>query len=233
MEPQERAIGAFLGGIGAVPGAIVGAIGGAWEGEFFSSQKEAGTIESENLGDATQEKNGVGTYSTEITNEINIDSEGIVNAIEGTSYAYLQSGQMIAQQLMQLQYILAAPVHTESTTDGYSTGGSKSTATEQYQEVGITNSEAFLTQESWETATAVDTAHAANLWFTYEISNTGTEYAKEIGDIAFNVYLGDSDLPIYTYFVGPDIGGDGKFHNLMPENCILTLPNRSHYPSNR
>jgi hypothetical protein len=62
----------------------------------------------------------------------------------------------------------------------------------------------------------VDSAHAADLWFTYKVRNTGTEYAREIANLAFNIYIGDDPNPAYTYFVGPDLGGDGKFHNFMP-----------------
>jgi PKD repeat protein len=52
--------------------------------------------------------------------------------------------------------------------------------------------------------------------FTYKVRNTGTEYAREIANLAFNIYIGDDPNPAYTYFVGPDLGGDGKFHNFMP-----------------
>ncbi len=56
--------------------------------------------------------------------------------------------------------------------------------------------------------------------------NTGTEYARQIGNLAFNLYIGDSLDPAYTYFVAPDIGGSGIFQNFMP--------NEEHqYPSRR
>jgi hypothetical protein len=32
-------------------------------------------------------------------------------------------------------------------------------------------------------------------------------------NLAFNIYIGDDPNPAYTYFVGPDLGGDGCFHN--------------------
>jgi hypothetical protein len=101
-------------------------------------------------------------------------------------------------------------------TSGRSHGGAQTTTTEQYEEHTITNGEAFSSEESWGTATAVDSAHAADLWFTYKVRNTGTEYAREIANLAFNIYIGDDPNPAYTYFVGPDLGGDGKFHNFMP-----------------
>ena len=76
------------------------------------------------------------------------------------------------------------------------------TTTEQYEEHTVTNGEAFSSDESWGNATAVDSAHAADLWFTYKVRNTGTEYAREIADLAFNIYIGDDPNPAYTYFVG-------------------------------
>ncbi len=121
-----------------------------------------------------------------------------------------------SEQYYQLQYPLAQPTQTTTNTGGRSWGGAQTTTSTQYQEHTITNGEAFSSDESWSNATAVDSAHAADLWFSYKISNTGTEYAREIGNLAFNVYLDDDPNPIYTYFVAPDLGGDGKFHNFMP-----------------
>ncbi|MBU1750130.1 MAG: hypothetical protein KKA73_20795, partial [Chloroflexi bacterium] len=109
------------------------------------------------------------------------------------------------------------PVPTHTETSGRSWGGSKTTTNEQYEEHTITNGEAFSSSESWGDATAVDSAHAADLWFTYKVRNEGTEYAREIGGLAFNVYIGDDPNPAYTYFVAPDLGGDGQFHNFMPD----------------
>ncbi|GIV80146.1 MAG: hypothetical protein KatS3mg050_4540 [Litorilinea sp.] len=101
-------------------------------------------------------------------------------------------------------------------TAGRSWGGSRTTTVEEYEEHTITNGEAFSSSESWGTATAVDSSHAADLWFTYKVRNTGTEYAREIANLAFNIYIGDDPNPAITYFVGPDLGGDGKFVNFMP-----------------
>ena len=42
------------------------------------------------------------------------------------------------------------------------------------------------------------------------VRNTGTEYAREIANLAFNIYIGDDPNPAYTYFVAADLGGDGN-----------------------
>ncbi|MEA3309758.1 MAG: hypothetical protein U9Q70_09645 [Chloroflexota bacterium] len=124
--------------------------------------------------------------------------------------------RLVYREYYPVQYSLPVPRATESTSSGHSVGGARTTTNTQYEEHTVTNGEAFSSSESWSTATAVDSAHAADLWFTYQVRNTGTEYAREIGDLAFNIYLGDDPNPAYTYFVAPDVGGDGKFHNFMP-----------------
>jgi len=109
------------------------------------------------------------------------------------------------------------PVPTHTETNGRSWGGSQTNTTEQYEEHTVTNGESFSNDESWGTATAVDSAHAADLWFSYLVENTGTDYAREIANLAFNIYLNDDPNPITTYFVGPDLGADPVFRNFQPD----------------
>ena len=73
-----------------------------------------------------------------------------------------------------------------------------------------------MTSQSWGNATAVNTAHAANLTFSYQIKNVGTDYARILQDLAFSIFLGDNPNPIYTYYPANDFGGDGALHNLEP-----------------
>ncbi len=154
--------------------------------------------------------------SVDVVLNNNFDTQGIVNAINGMRYAYNRNGDLIANRLYDIAYVLAQPVRTTTQTQGRSWGGSQTTTHEQYEEHTITNGEAFSSSESWGTATAVDSSHAADLWFTYQVRNTGTEYAREIANLAFNIHIGDDPNPAYTYFVANDVGGDGKFHNFMP-----------------
>lgn len=145
-----------------------------------------------------------------------VDQDNILKAIQGTQYAYLQAGQAISQRLYEISNILSAPKLTQTNSQGESRGGEQSNSTSEYQELSISNGEAFSSEESWGNATAINSAHTADLWFSYSISNYGTEYAKEVGNLAFNIYLNDDPNPVTTYFVGPDLGGDGAFHNFMP-----------------
>jgi PKD repeat protein len=144
-----------------------------------------------------------------------VRTQNVTRGATGVIYSQNPQAQSITiQPIVQAVFPEPRPMLTQ--TSGRSHGGAQTTTTEQYEEHTITNGEAFSSKESWGTATAVDSAHAADLWFTYKVRNTGTEYAREIANLAFNIYIGDDPNPAYTYFVGPDLGGDGKFHNFMP-----------------
>jgi len=150
-------------------------------------------------------------YSQETSDRI-LDIGGHQLRTSGSSTADLMSWYPMAYPSVSVSF---GPTRTEGR--GRSWGGSRTTTHTQYEEHTITNGEAFSTAESWGTATAVDSSHAADLWFTYQVRNTGTEYAREIGNLAFNIYIGDDPNPATTYFVANDVGGDGKFHNFMPD----------------
>ncbi len=165
---------------------------------------------------ANKYSSGTITNTNVITNLINIDLDSVAKGLQGMQLAYTKSGQLIATQLYNLSRVLLMPIRRSSTARGVAKGGSQTVEHAVYEELTITNGEAFSTEESWSTATAVDSAHAADLWFTYKVRNAGTEYAREIANLAFNIYIGDDPNPAYTYFVAPDIGGDGKFVNFMP-----------------
>jgi hypothetical protein len=150
-------------------------------------------------------------------NGANTSSQDRVSDLAGTYYAYSpQSMAWSAFQAYPMAYPSPVFIPSTTVTHGSSHGGAQTTTAEQYEEHTVTNGEAFSSEESWSIATAVDSAHAADLWFTYKVRNSGTEYAREIANLAFNVYIGDDPNPATTYFVGPDLGGDGKFHNFMP-----------------
>ncbi|MCW5850976.1 MAG: hypothetical protein KIT87_12955 [Anaerolineae bacterium] len=135
----------------------------------------------------------------------------------GTGSRFQFSGSnMTSQPIYQLSWPAPPFVPTQTSTHGSSNGGSHTTTHTQYEEQTVTNGQQFGSATSWGTATAVDSAHAADLSFTYKVRNSGTEYAREIANLAFNIYLGDNPNPVYTYFVAPDLGGDGKFHTFMP-----------------
>lgn len=134
-----------------------------------------------------------------------------------TSVVHDQATQVTeASKYQQISYPILQPVPMRTETTGTSIGGAYSTTTSEYQEHTISNGEAFSSGESWAIATAVNSAHAANLRFTYSVRNVGTDYAKEIGNLVFNIYIGEDPNPAYTYHVAPDLGGTGVFKNFIP-----------------
>ena len=136
------------------------------------------------------------------------------------------AGKLLVQQFYEVKY--PAMRSSETATKGQSHGGARTTTTEQYEEHTITNGEAFSSGESWGTATAVDSSHAADMWFSYEVKNIGTDYARQICNVAFNVYIGDDPNPATTYFVSHDLDGDGCFHNFEPgEGHKYSFPSSS------
>jgi len=143
-------------------------------------------------------------------------TQNTVHSFQGTRYAATVEGGVTAVPLYQMTYPSMQIPTIATTSHGSSHGGAQTTTNTQYEEHTVTNGEAFSNGESWGNATALNTVHTADLWFTYKVRNTGTEYARQIGNLAFNLYIGDDPNPAYTYFVAPDLGGSGIFQNFMP-----------------
>ena len=148
------------------------------------------------------------------TNGIDLQNDNQVNSLSSDQY-YLDGSELFLQKYFEIKYPSFTP--TTTTSNGKSWGGSKTITTEEYEEKAITNGNSFSDTESWGDATAVDTVHAADLWFSYSVSNKGTDYAREIRDISFNIFLNDNENPIATYFAANDIGGGGALYNFQPE----------------
>lgn len=126
-----------------------------------------------------------------------------------------------------LTYPLSNFIPTTTNTTGSSTGGSRTTTHTQYEEYAVTEGTAHQITTSEGTATAEDTSHAADLWFAYEIKNIGTDYAREICNISFNIYIGNDSIPAATYFPGNDLG-TGCFLNFRPGES-----HKYSFPSNK
>ena len=131
-----------------------------------------------------------------------------------------KSGTMrvTGQSAIPMSFPMLQPVPTRTETKGSSHGGAHTEEHTTYKEYTTTEANAFSDGESWGDATAVNSVRAAQLTFRYVVRNRGTEYAREIGEIAFSIYIGDDPNPVTTHFVADDIKGDGLIHNLMPGN---------------
>lgn len=147
-----------------------------------------------------------------------IDSSGFFHStLIEPAIAPGEQGEIVVQPTIHISYPVIRQSPTRTETTAHSVGGAQTTTTEQYQELMVTNGEAFGTEETWGSATAVDSSYAAEIWFSYNVSNQGTDYAREIENLVFNLYLGNDPDPFYTYLVAPDLGGDGTFTNFMPD----------------
>ncbi len=133
---------------------------------------------------------------------------GATMASDGTS--------LDVRTVYPITYPAPAFVPTETHTSGSSKGGAHTTTHTQYEEHAITEGTTKQFGTSWGTATAENSAHAADLWFAYEIRNVGADYARVICNLAFNVYIGSDPTPAATYYPGADLGGDGCFTNFRP-----------------
>ena len=148
----------------------------------------------------------------------NFDTQGIVSSLDGVQYAINQQGELLSRGLQDISYQLSRPRFTETHTNGRSWGGAQTITNEVYEEHTITQGQAFTTGENWSTAWAIDSSHAADLTFTYTIKNTGTEYARELTGVIFNIYLGDDTTPIISYPAWQQFP-NGKLENLFPADA--------------
>ncbi|MFZ4664051.1 MAG: hypothetical protein ACOYNY_44040, partial [Caldilineaceae bacterium] len=145
----------------------------------------------------------------------------------GTEYT-ANNGMMDAQKIYPISYPMPSFVPTITETKGSSRGGAKTTTHTNYEEHSVTQGEEKQFGRSWGTATAQDSAHAADLWFAYEVRNSGTDYARSICNLAINVYIGDLSIPATTYYPATDFGGNGCLSNFRPgEAHKYTFPSQS------
>lgn len=145
------------------------------------------------------------------------DFQGVTSGQEGVQYAIGPQGQLLARSLYDVSYALSQPRFIETRTNGGSWGGSQTTTHEEYEEHSIGNTEQFTTGQNWSTAWAVNSSHAAELTFDYTIRNTGTEYAREITGLIFNIYLGDDTTPLISYPAWEQFPG-GSLQNVFPSD---------------
>ena len=90
-----------------------------------------------------------------------------------------------------------------------------------FEEQDVVDPGQIVTLTNINTLTAVDSAHAADLSFSYTIANNGTDSITELKNIKFNVYLNNDEFPITTY----SLGTDERFENKLPgSTATFTIP---------
>jgi hypothetical protein len=144
----------------------------------------------------------------------------------GNGRAYSHSGAtVVAQEIQRIIVPVGIPGPSETFTRGESFGGAKSVTHSQYEEHTISESSTNQFSQSWSIATAIDTTHAADLRFTYNIVNNGTEYAREITSLLFNVYIGDDPNPANTYVAVGASGQVAVIENQFPGEFLTLTSN--------
>jgi hypothetical protein len=207
-----------LSGIGLVPAAgicLLGVVGGELLIDSGIDQiKGPDPVQPQQVYSNTSYDYSSSEYNYVTLNQ-NLNSQGIMNSLDGVQYAINQQGHLIARGLQDVSYAISQPRLTETRTSGQSWGGAQTTTHEEYEEHSIGNTEQFTAGQNWSTAWAVDSSHAAQLTFNYTIRNTGTEYAREITGLVFNIYLGDDTTPLISYPAWQQFAA-GKLENVFP-----------------
>lgn len=205
---------------------LAGGIIGSAIGGLFDEDKD----ETQSQGQYDEQTPGVEEVP-EV--DVDFDSEGLAKSMDGIQYAINKQGQVMALGLHNMSIsidrqtavlesgfdsvtaALLTPRQTETRLSGRSSGGSQTYTSEEYEEHALTEQNSFATGENWSTAWAADSSHAANLSFTYTVRNVGTEYARELSGLVFNVYVGDGLIASYPAWQSFP---NGTIANLFPSD---------------
>jgi hypothetical protein len=141
-----------------------------------------------------------------------IDSNGPISEVDGQN--------VTVSPVINISYPAPAFVPTVTTTKGREHGGAQTTTHSSYEEQTISESSTNQFSEAWSEATAINTAHAADLRFTYNIVNNGTEYAREVTSLLFNIYIGDDPNPAYSYVAVGETGQIALIENMFPGESL-------------
>jgi thermitase len=180
------------------------------------------SAQSEQLS-CTGPANGVHSPTSEEAININLVDIGNQNSIHGRGDFSITTNNpestVQVQNSYRAVYPAILPVPTTTITRGESHGGAYTTTHAEYEEQTISESSTNQYSDNWSTATAVDSTHAADLRFTYSVVNNGTEYAREVTNLTFNIYIGNNPNPIETYVA---INGTTKpkIQNLFPGDSV-------------
>lgn len=134
-----------------------------------------------------------------IGNDPTVFSQDYASGIGGTHYEYsTQSSAWYSYQSYPVAYPAQAFIPSTTTSHGTSWGGAHTTTHTEYQEHTVSQSQQFSSQTGWTSGWARNTAHSADLTFNYRISNVGTDYARSLNDMVFNIYIGRDPHPAIT-----------------------------------
>ena len=169
-------IGAELGGTLKIAVDAGGEIGGSINGEIGLSLE--------------------GSYGQSWANTKSTEFQTTSGSAQGYEVGYESGSSYSVSQVYE---------QSQAVGVGYESSQATSINREDYAEFSVSNESAIATTEEWSTATAVDTSHAADLTFVYQVKNAGSDNARAISGIIFNILIGDQ--PPMSYFASQqDIG---------------------------
>ncbi|MBN1919569.1 MAG: hypothetical protein JW889_16865 [Verrucomicrobia bacterium] len=97
---------------------------------------------------------------------------------------------------------------------------SSATSSRSYSRTETRQYNRMFTHDEWSRATTQDVHHAADMKFTLQIANDGTDVCREITSILVNFYMGDAKYPFASANIVTEIG---SVTNLFPgESFVLT-----------
>ena len=160
---------------GAIAGGGVGALSGLGVGASLS--QEAGVSAEFTFGASGSER----TTTTKQTRTVNA------------------GGYEISREVGDTFTVGAILEQSQTTGVGYESGQTTTITRETYDAFSVSNDHQIATTEQWNNATAVNSNHAADLTFTYQIANSGSDNANLIDQILFNLFIEGEKNPISVY----------------------------------
>ena len=144
--------------------------------------------------------------------------------VSGTTFGVSPNQEISLEQSVRIHYPIISIPPLETVAHGSEKGWAQTTTKTEYEEQTISQSSTDQYSDNWSQSIATDTSHAADLRFTYKIVNNGTEYAREVTSLTFNIYIGSDSNPAHTY-VAVGSTDTPKMENLFPGDKLIYTSN--------
>lgn len=149
-------------------------------------------------------------------------SSSVRRSTEEQTKTTRSGGYEISREEGQSFSISATQERSQSNGVGFESSQGTTITSEKFNEFAVSNDHQIATNQEWSNATAINSSHAANLTFAYQMKNSGTDNARIINNIFFNIYIEGVTNPI-TSLAGSLIGSSCtqvEVINLFPGNVF-------------
>jgi len=140
---------------------------------------------------------------------------GSIDNLKGTVVHEEISGDLV-------QYIIHK--NDEDAGDGKESSYKSASFTSSYTSTKVKDVNTIASEEEWSNENTTYTDRAGKLKFTFRLRNDGTDIARDINDLRFNIWIGNTNIPI-TYPALTDEEGHTNpgisFSNLIPNDDNL------------